>query len=100
MISLIKAWLKSKNITAHTVAGLAITGAGIITFDPAAQHFLIELLKAHPVAASDVILLAGIISKYSHSSSAAGTVATAQAIEASDNPPTQSAVEAAKVTKK
>ena len=95
------AWLRSKNITSHTVAVAAITLAGLITKDEQFRDFVLSLLKAHPSLGPDVVLLAGVILKYSHSSSPAGTVAAAQVIEATPDPPppTQAAVDAAKPSK-
>ncbi len=89
------AWLRSKNWTAHTVFVLAVTAAGIITGDPDVQQLLVTLLKAHPVAASNIILLACVIAKYTHSSSPAGTMATARTIQAAPNTPTTAQVNAA-----
>jgi hypothetical protein len=91
----IVAWFKSKNITAHSLAAILITAAGIVTFDPQVQQFLVDLLKAHPVLASDIILFAGIVAKYTHSSSPAGTVANAKEILAQPDAPTSSQVDAA-----
>ena len=91
----IAAWFRSKNITAHTVALLAASAAGLITFDPQVQQFLVTLLKAHPAAATDIILLAGIVAKYSRSSSPAGAVANAKAIMANGNAPTAAEISAA-----
>ena len=83
----IVAWLKSKNWTTHAVLALALPAAGIITFDPQAQQLLVDLLKSHPALAADIILLAGVIAKYSHSSSQAGTLANARNIEATKSIP-------------
>ena len=69
------AWFKSKNITTHAIAAFCISAAVFITSDPQAQQYLLELLKAHPALATDIVLMAGLIAKYSHSSSSAGTVA-------------------------
>jgi hypothetical protein len=95
----IVAWLKSKNWTAHTVFALALPAAGIITFNPQAQQLLVDLLKTHPAFAADIILLAGVIAKYSHSSSLAGTLATARNIEAATSIPTAK-IDAADTTTK
>ena len=93
------AWFKSKNITAHTIAAILVVVAGAITGDQQVRDFLITLFQKHPAVFADLSAIAGIYLKYSHSSSAAGTIATAQTIEASPNPPTAAAVDAAKVTK-
>ena len=49
--------------------------------------------------AGDIIILAGIVAKYSHSSSPAGTVANAKAIMAQPNAPTAAQVDSATATK-
>jgi len=89
------AWFKSKNITAHSIAVFAIGFATLYTTDEQFRDFILSLVQSHPKIAADLSLLVGIILKYSHSSSSAGTVATAQAIEASANPPSRAAVQAA-----
>ena len=89
------AWLKSKNWTAHTVAGILIAGCGIIAADPQVQAFITSNLSAHPAAAAEIVSLAVIVAKYTHSSSPAGTLATARVITASPNAPTSAQVDAA-----
>ena len=59
------------------------------------RDFVLTALHNHPVIAGDLTFAVGIILKYSHSSSAAGTVANADTIQAKPNPPTASAVKAA-----
>lgn len=93
------AWVKSKNITAHSIAAAAIALAGLYSTDQQFRDFILSLVQNHPKIAADITLAVGMILKYSHSSSAAGTVATAQTILASPKAPTPEAVEAAKVTK-
>ena len=88
-------WFKSKNITAHMVFGLATATAAAITFDPQVQQFLVAVLKGHPALVADILLAAGVIAKYSHSSSPAGTLATARVINASPDAPTSTEVDAA-----
>src|SRR5665213_1393175 len=89
------AWLKSKNWTANTIAVAAIGVAGAITYDPQVRNFLIDLFKNHPAIMGDIIAVAGIVLKYTHSSSPAGTVANAESILAAPKPPTQAAVQTA-----
>ena len=96
-MQVIVAWLKSKNITAHTVCAVLIAAAGIIASDSQVQDFLGNLLKAHPAAAAQIVALAVIVAKYSHSSSPAGRMATARAIAANGNTPTAAQVDAADV---
>ena len=95
----ILAWLKSKSITSHTVAAAAVALSTLIMTDEQARDFVLKLFAAHPKIGTTIVALAGIILKYSHSSSPAGTVATAQQIVAAPDPPTQAAVDAAKGTK-
>ena len=89
------AWLRSKNFTAHTVAALCIAAATLITTDPQVQQVLVSLFREHPAALADITLLAGLIFKYTRSSSDAGTMATARDIKASGNAPTSAEVDAA-----
>ena len=98
MFAKFTAWLKSKNWTAHSLAIVGLTAAGLITGDPQVRNFILEIFKAHPTLGADIVILAGIIAKYSHSSSAAGKVAVAEEILASANPPSPAAVAAATVT--
>ena len=91
------AWIKSKNITAHSVAVLAIAAATAITTDEQVRSFVMGVFQAHPKILAGITSAAVIILKYSRSSSSAGAVAVAQSIQASPNPPTQAAVTAAQV---
>lgn len=93
------AWFKSKNITAHSIAVAAIAFAGLYSTDQQFRDLILSLVQNHPKISADIALVVGIILKYSHSSSPAGTVATAQTLMASPKAPTPEAVEAAKVTK-
>lgn len=101
-MNILLAWLKSKNVTSHTIAAAAIALATLITSDEQARDFMLKLFVAHPSVVPDIMLIAGVILKYSHSSSPAGTIAKAQVIEATPipPPPTQAEVEAAKPTTK
>lgn len=81
----VKAWFASRNITSHTLAALAIGAATLISTDEQVRDFLLSALKAHPKLASDIVLLAGIILKYSRSSSASGA-ATNVATDATKPP--------------
>jgi len=93
------AWLKSKNITAHSIAVAAVALATLYTTDEQFRDFVISAFQNHPKIMADITFAVGIILKYSHSSSDAGSVAIAEKVLASPNPPTPAAVEAAKVTK-
>lgn len=90
------AWFKSKNITAHSIALAAVAIATLYTTDEQFRDFVISAFQNHPKILANITLAVGIILKYSHSSSDAGTVAKAQTILQSPNPPSASAVEAAK----
>ena len=89
------AWLKSKNWTAHSVLAAAIVIAGVIKTDPQVQQILIALFAHHPAVVAQIMALAAVVLKYSHSSSAAGTIANARRIATSSNPPTETAIAAA-----
>ena len=98
MIATIKAWFRSKNITSHSVAVAAVAFATLYTTDDQFRNFVIALFQNHPKILADISLAAGVILKYMHSSSPAGTVGAAQAIQASNNPQTQKEVDAADTT--
>ena len=85
-------WLKGKSWSTHAIGGGLLTVATIIFTSQQAQQFLQTMFVAHPVIASQIILLAGIIVAYKRSSTPASTVAQATEIMASDNPPTQTQV--------
>ena len=91
----IAAWFRSKNITTHTVGAAVFGLAGIIATDRQVQQYVVQLFVAHPALAAQIIGGAVIIAKYSHSSSPAGTLATARAINDSPNAPTRAQVDAA-----
>lgn len=91
----IATWLRSKNITSHTVAAFALSAAALITTNQQVQQFVLALFKAHPAVGADIVLLAGIILKYSHSSSDEGTLATAQTIKVSRGDLTAADIDAA-----
>jgi hypothetical protein len=95
LIAKFVAWFKGKNITAHSVAVAAIGFATLYSSDEQFRDFVLLLVKNHPKIIADIGMAVTIILKYSHSSSAAGTVATAQKIESSPNPPTPAEVTAA-----
>ena len=93
------AWLKSKNITTHTVAVAVLAVATVISTDQQVRDWVLELFKAHPVIGTNLVALAGIILKYSHSSSAAGTMVQARAIQDKPDAPTASQIDAATPSK-
>ena len=95
----ILAWLKSKNISTHTIAVALIAAATIISSDQTVRDFILTLFKDHPIIGTDLIALAGIILKYSHSLSDAGAVANAKAILDKPDSPTVAQVDAATPSK-
>lgn len=82
----ITAWFESKNYNSHWIAAFVFGAAGIIATDRQVQQYVGQLCAAHPALAAQIIGGAVIIAKYSHSSSPAGTLATAR-----DIPPMTSA---------
>jgi hypothetical protein len=88
------AWLRSKNWSTHAIVVSLGSFAVFITSDPQAQQFLVSMLKAHPAIATQIIVLAGIITTYKRSSSPAGTVAQGIIVAAGTNPPTAAQVNA------
>jgi hypothetical protein len=94
------AWFKSKNITSHTVAAFLIVFATAYSSNLyGVRDLCIELFKNHPTIPADTLLLCGLILKYTHSSSPAGTIATAESILALPGAPTTKEIVDAKVTK-
>ena len=101
----IAAWVRSKNITTHTVGGAIIVFAFAYTKSPALRDYIATLLVGYPMVVTKIGVLAtnivaGVIlwRNYSHSSSAAGTLATANFIRSDKNPaiaPTAAEVDAA-----
>jgi hypothetical protein len=95
LIAQFVSWVKSKNITAHSVAVAAIAFATLYTSDEQFRDLVLSLVGAHPKIIADIGLAVGIILKYTRSSSAAGTVSQARVIADSPNPPTKAEVNAA-----
>jgi hypothetical protein len=91
----ITAWLKSKNITAHSVAVAAIFISTAIVEDQQVRDFILKLFQVHPKVGTSIVALAMIVLKYSHSSSAAGAVVAAKEVMASPTPPTREQIQAA-----
>ena len=100
------AWYKSKNLTTHTI-GTAIVGFAI-AYDssPQLRDYIGTIFTGFPVVVTHLGTLCANIAagvalwrNYSHSSSAAGTVANAQAILSKPDAPTATQVEAATTTK-
>lgn len=85
-------WIKSKNWHTHAVLALALSVAGVVARDHQAQQFVINLFASHPAWASQIVLFAVVIAKYTHSSSPAGTVATATALLDKSNATAQATI--------
>jgi hypothetical protein len=92
------AWLKSKNWSTKTVLSGAAGLAAWVAFDPGIQGWLKTSLAAHPQLAAFIVLGSIALAKQSHSSSDAGTLATARAIKAAPDTPTVAQVDAADTT--
>ena len=76
------AWLKSKNITSHTVFGVITVMASAVVLDEQIRTFVLGLFAAHPKIGTAIIAIAGIILKYSTGMSAAGVLKAAPAAQA------------------
>jgi hypothetical protein len=94
-MNFIAAWIKSKNLSTHAFIVAAVGLAGLIASDPAIQQWIKDTLSAHPSIASGIVVFALAIAKAWPSSSAAGTLATANYIKAQPDAPTAAQVDAA-----
>ena len=95
------AWFKSKNISTHTVGGAIVAFAIAYDTTPALRDYIGTLFTGYPVVVTKIgELAANIVAgvtlwrNYSHSSSTAGTLATARVINDSPNAPTSAQVDA------
>jgi len=61
-------WAKGKSSMAHSIAMFGIAAACAITKDADLQKLIVSLFKDHPVIASDIVIAAAIIFRYSKSS--------------------------------
>jgi len=98
------AFLKSKNISTHTVGGAIVTFAFAYDTSLDLRNYIGSLLVGEPVIVTRLgVVCANIVAgvtlwaKYSHSSSPAGTLARARAITSNGNAPTAAQVDAADV---
>jgi hypothetical protein len=89
------AWFKSKNINSHAIAASAIALSTLVMTDETVRNFVLGLFQQHPKIGTGIVTLAGIILKYSHSSSPAGAVAQARQVLDSPDAPSAKAVDAA-----
>jgi len=101
------AWLKSKNLTTHVVVGFLFSFAVAYTSSDALRQQIATVFIGYPIVVTklgiicgDIVILASIWAKISHSSSPAGTVANAEVIMSLPSAPTSAAIEAAKTTTK
>ena len=96
------AWMRSKNLTTHTV-GAAIVGFAVVyNSSPDVRNYIGTLLAGYPVVVTkigivtaDIVAAVMLWAKYSHSSSAAGILANARSVNDSPNAPTLDKVNAA-----
>lgn len=65
-------WLKSKNITSHTIVAVLVAGATLITTDEQVRSLLVGMFINHPKVVTDLTIIAGIVLKYSRDSSTRG----------------------------
>jgi hypothetical protein len=95
------AWLKSKNITTHTI-GVAAGLAMLAISDNAwgCRDLLLKLFHDHPSLGADIVLISGAFAAYKRSSSNAGAVAVAKVVMDSPNAPTSAAIDAANTATK
>ena len=101
-IARLKAWAKSKNITTHTIGAAIITFAAAYDSSPALRSYIANVFVGYPMVVGKIGVLCANIGagvalwlKFSHSSSAAGTVANANVILASPAPPSPAQISAA-----
>jgi hypothetical protein len=96
------AWAKSKNITTHTVGGFIVAFAVAYNSSSDMRNYISTLFVGYPVVATKIAVLmtdiaAGVAlwRNFSHSSSPAGTLATAREIHAQPDAPTSAQIDAA-----
>lgn len=73
-------WLKSRNISSHTIVVFIIGCATVYTADQQVRDFVISMFKSHPTIPADILALCGIILKYSTAHSSAGILEQANEI--------------------
>jgi hypothetical protein len=92
------AWLKSRNISSHSIAVGAVALCSLIMTDETIRNFVLNLFAEHPKIGTAIVTIAGIILKYSPARTPAAIVGEAQKIVAAPNPPNQTEVNATKGT--
>lgn len=71
------AWFKAQKISAHAIAGFGVSLAILISTDQAVRDFVLGLFHDHPKIGSEIVILAGLILKYSSSTAAPTPAMTA-----------------------
>lgn len=96
------AWLKSKNITTHTVGAAIIAFASVYDTVPEVRNYIGQLFVGYPVVVTkfgelmlNISAAAALWRNYAHSTSAAGAMARANAIKDAPDTPTSAQVDAA-----
>jgi hypothetical protein len=96
------AYARSKNITTHSIGAAIIVFSGLYDSSPDLRNYIGQLFVGYPVVVTRIgeimmNLSAGISlwRNYARSSSAAGTLAHANAIKSQPDAPTASQVDAA-----
>lgn len=87
LISKLTAWLKSKNITSHSVAAFVIGFCVLYDSSPEVRQYIAGLFVGYPIvvtklgiAVTHILGAVAIWTKYSHSSSITGTLTRAAAL--------------------
>lgn len=77
----IKAWLKSRNVTSHTIAGFAAGAFALYTSDQQFRDFVLSNFEHHPKILAGIATVAGIYFKYSGAHSPAGVIEEAKEVQ-------------------
>ena len=96
------AWMRSKNITTHSVGAAIVAAAFAYDRSPQLRDYIGTLLVGYPVVVTKIgVLAANIVGgvilwrNYSHSSNAAGILACARTVNDGPNTPTTAQIDAA-----
>jgi hypothetical protein len=96
------AWLKSKNVTTHTVGLAIIAFAVAYDSDKSLQNYISSIFVGHEAVVTtlgkvcaNIVMGVTVWRNYSHSTSPAGAVARAKSVLDSPDAPTAKAVDAA-----
>jgi hypothetical protein len=74
-------WLKSRNITSHTIAGVVASAFALYSSDQQFRDFVIASLQQHPKILAGIATAAGIYFKYSGAHSPSGVIQEAVAVQ-------------------